>query len=214
MSGYTISATQDPPAMIDKPALRKEMRQRRRQLDPLQQRRASSALANRLSRQAFFQRATHIAAYLANDGEIDPLPLLYSAQRQGKHLYLPILVGKALTFVRFRPGVTPLRINRLGILEPVAQSSERIDPSGLDLVLLPLVAFDGRGGRLGMGGGFYDRTFARPNSRRRRSLPLLIGLAHACQQTTTLPIDPWDIPVDGIATDLALTIHHRRIGRT
>src|SRR5690606_40461575 len=65
---------------------------------------------------------------------------------------------------------------------------------------LPLVAFDARGNRLGMGGGFYDRTFARaPRARTLR--PRLVGLAHHFQQVASLPAEPWDIPLDAIATD-------------
>jgi 5-formyltetrahydrofolate cyclo-ligase len=70
----------------------------------------------------------------------------------------------------------------------------------LDVVLLPLVAFDRRGNRLGMGGGFYDRTFA-PRGRGRVSAPRLIGLAHGFQQVAELVDQPWDVPLRGVLTD-------------
>jgi 5-formyltetrahydrofolate cyclo-ligase len=134
------------------------------------------------------------------------MPLLHRAHRQGKHIYLPVLQGRALQFVRFRPGLTSLRPNQFGIPEPRALPATTIAPSQLDLVLLPLVAFDSQGGRLGMGSGFYDRTFAFVQARRPRCRPLLIGLAHRLQQVAALPSEPWDVPIAGVATDKAMLL--------
>jgi 5-formyltetrahydrofolate cyclo-ligase len=153
----------------------------------------------------------HIAGYLPNDGEISPLPLLHAAQRSGKCIYLPLLAtGKTLLFMRYRPGLTPLRRNRLGILEPYFRSEDLIPPERLDLALLPLVAFDIEGNRLGMGGGFYDRTFAFKQRRAQAVGPVLVGTAHQLQKTRdSLAIKRWDIPMDFIATDRALYTAHR-----
>ena len=192
--------------MTDKTALRQLMRARRRQLSASRQLNAALTLATRLQKQPLFQRSRRIAAYLPCDGEIDPMPLLHRAHRQGKHIYLPVLKGAALQFVRFRPGLTSMRPNQFGIPEPRALPAACIALSQLDLVLLPLVAFDAKGGRLGMGSGFYDRTFAFKQTRRRRSQPLLIGLAHHLQQVPALPREPWDVPVAGVATDKALLL--------
>ncbi len=185
--------------------LRQHFRAQRRALDGKTQHSASVALATRLAKQPFYRRATSIAAYLPNDGEISPIPLLHAAQRSGKRIYLPLLNGQALQFVRYRPGLTPLYHNRLGILEPYPRTSNLIPPECLDLVLLPLVAFDVDGNRLGMGGGFYDRTFAFKKNRPQGTRPLLVGTAHQLQKFAgSLAVNQWDIPLDAIATNRAL----------
>lgn len=187
--------------MTDKPALRQQMRTRRNKLSSVQQQQAAKSVAIRLQKHPLFQHSHRIAGYLANDGEVDPTPLLQCAQRLGKHIYLPVLAGQSLSFVRYRPGVTSLHTNQFGIPEPRALPSQTITPEQLDLVLLPLVAFDCRGGRLGMGGGFYDRTFAFKRRRQQRSRPLLLGLAHQLQRVPALPLEHWDVTLAGIATD-------------
>ncbi len=190
--------------MIDKPSQRQQIRQQRCLLSAAEQHHAALALATRLAKQAFYQRAETIAAYLPNDGEISPLPLLHHAQRLGKSIYLPVLEGSMLRFVRYRPGLTPLHRNRLGIFEPYPQARHLIEPTGLELVLLPLVAFDAAGNRLGMGGGYYDRSFAFKNSLPPVSKPILVGIAHQLQKVAVLSVDRWDIAMDSIATDRAL----------
>lgn len=89
--------------------------------------------------------------------------------------------------------------NRFGIPEP-RRSQRRLPPWLLQLVLMPLVGFDKRGGRLGMGGGFYDTTFAFKHQKM-GARPTLIGLAHACQEVESLPLAHWDVPLNAIATD-------------
>jgi len=190
--------------------LRRQLRQARRALTPREQRAASERLLRQLAHHPLFRRSRHIAFYLANDGEIDPAPLLERAARAGKRIYLPVLhpLGHdRLLFLRHRPG-DRLIPNRYGIPEPALRGGRRAPPWRLDLVCLPLVAFDARGNRLGMGGGFYDRTFARaPRARALR--PRLVGLAHHFQQVASLPAEPWDIPLDAIATDATLlTFRH------
>jgi 5-formyltetrahydrofolate cyclo-ligase len=191
--------------MTGKPTLRQLMREQRRLLNPLQQRRAAVALSAKLHKLPLFQRAQRIAAYLPNDGEIDTLPLLRRAHRQHKHIYLPVLRDGSLLFVRYRPGITRLQTNQFGIPEPQPLAGEIIAVTGLDLALLPLVAFDRQGHRLGMGGGFYDKTFA-CKQRRRRSRPLLIGLAHHMQQVAAIETEPWDVPLAGVVTDRAVLL--------
>ena len=109
---------------------------------------------------------------------------------------LPSLrAGNRLVFVEYRRGM-PMRANRFGILEPC--NAPPVALKELDVVCLPLVGFDRSGGRLGMGGGFYDRTFTRS---RTAAMPKLIGLAHSIQQCEQLPRDPWDIPLAGVLTE-------------
>jgi 5-formyltetrahydrofolate cyclo-ligase len=191
---FLIAPSFETDQLLDKRALRRSLRARRRALSTYSQRRAAQRLAQRVRQLPWFIRAGSIAFYLAADGEIDPLPLLRLAWRRGKRTFLPSLRGKHLVFVEYRPA-QPMRPNRLGIREPYG--SVPIELSQLDVVCMPLVGFDRGGRRLGMGGGFYDRTFAR----RRTKQPMLIGLAHSLQECTALPHEPWDIPLRGVATE-------------
>jgi 5-formyltetrahydrofolate cyclo-ligase len=121
--------------------------------------------------------------------------------QQNKCCYLPILTKeKTLLFVRYSPG-DELEPNRYGIPEPV-NKIQQIAPQALDLVILPLLAFDNAGHRLGTGGGYYDRTFAFLNQNKKNNIkcPLLLGLAYASQQAIALPVDAWDIPLKACLT--------------
>lgn len=96
-------------------------------------------------------------------------------------------------------------VNRFGIPEP-DRNAKRLPSRLLSVVLLPLVGFDSDGNRLGMGGGFYDRTFgyAIHSSARR---PRLIGVAYECQRSADgLPRRPWDVPLDGVVTEAGLRL--------
>lgn len=184
---------------MSKAELRERLRARRQRLDPLHQRRAAQRLARLVARAAFFRRARRLAFYLPNDGEIDPTPLLRLAAAAGKEIYLPRLDRRRrLQFARWRPG-EPLVRNRYGIPEP--RRGPTTPATRLDLIFVPTVGFDRSGRRLGMGGGFYDRTFARPRPHRR---PLLVGLAHHFQECAQLPADPWDVGLDLVVTDRGL----------
>lgn len=188
---------------LDRRILRRELRASRRALTPLQQRQASQRLFRRLAQHPLFRRSQHIAFYLANDGEIDPSPLFRLAQRLGKQCYLPVIAGwptQRMRFQRLRSDQRWKR-NRFGIQEPISNPHLQTDPWRLSLVLMPLVGFDQRGNRLGMGGGFYDRAFSYRRRHKNLSRPTLLGLAHACQEVAHLPTAAWDIPLDGIVSD-------------
>ncbi len=188
---------------LSRPALRRKLRQARRQLTPAQQRLAASRLYRQLAQHPVFRRARHIALYLPNDGEIDPGLLLRAAQRRGKATYLPVLTPwprTRMVFQRIKPGER-LRRNRFGIFEPVIRSARQRRVWALDLLLMPLVGFDGKGGRLGMGGGFYDRSLAYRAMRKKSHKPTLFGLAHECQRVDQLPLESWDVPIQGTVTD-------------
>lgn len=184
--------------------LRKALRAARRNLSPAQQKTAAAKLARQLRRCLPVLRATHIAFYLPNDGEIDPRPFVSALERMGKRCYLPRLHmdgSNRVWFVRYRHG-DALSPNRYGIPEP--HINQPILPAwALQVVLMPLVGFDSAGNRLGMGGGFYDRSFAFKRVRNTRK-PLLVGLAHSVQEVPALPAEAWDMPVDYIATDEGL----------
>lgn len=189
-------------ADLSRTQLRRQLRQLRRQLSPLEQRRASRALHQRIAHNPVFRRARHIALYLAADGEIDPRTLLQAAQQRSKQVYLPVLrrwPRNRMDFQQVRPGETLVR-NRYGIAEP-AQCRARQRPAWtLDLLLLPLVGFDAHGGRLGMGGGFYDRSLAYLARRKNWHKPTMLGLAHECQRVDKLPLAEWDVRLTAVVT--------------
>lgn len=175
------------------------MRQRRRSLGARAALLRDQQLCRHLLALPLLQHCRHIAGYWPNDGEIGPLPALRHWHQQGKTVYLPqLLANKQLRFACWHGDVRGLRANRFGIPEPVQR--RHVSGCQLDAVLMPLVAFDRNGNRLGMGGGYYDRSFAfRLVGWRNR--PLLIGLAHDFQQQPALPCESWDIPLDMIVTN-------------
>lgn len=184
-----------------RPELRRLLRQTRRALSTQQQRQAARQLYRQLAQHPCFRRARHIALYLPSDGEIDPRPLLRAAQRRGKTTYLPVLSAwprTKMVFQRIRPQER-LRLNRFRIQEPRPQPRQQRPVWALDLLLMPLVGFDDQGGRLGMGGGFYDRSLAR--LRKNGHKPTRLGLAHECQKVERLALASWDVPLHATVTD-------------
>ena len=143
----------------------------------------------------------HIAIYFSNDGEIDTSLLINNLWQENHVLYLPVIhpFNKAnLLFQRYEKN-SPMRANRYGILEPKLNCTQICPLANLDYLLMPLVAFDNQGNRLGMGGGFYDRTLARLHEQNWQK-PQLIGLAHECQKVEKLPVESWDVPLKTIIT--------------
>jgi 5-formyltetrahydrofolate cyclo-ligase len=176
-------------------ALRREMRMRRRTLAPFRRRLATRVILQKVLALPAYRRAKHLALYWPADGEPDVRGLAEYARLQGKRVYLPVVAhGGAMRFAPWLRGAK-LRRNRYGIPEPRG-GSRRLAASRLDLVIMPLVAFDARGHRLGMGGGYYDRALA---GRRRR--PFLAGAAFSFQQATRVPAQPWDVPLDVVVTE-------------
>jgi len=187
---------------------RKQLRQSiRRQRCAIGLREAGSCaeqLAQHVCAGRFAHNSRHIAAYLASDGEIDPLPLIQRLWQLGKKLYLPVISPfskNKLWFARFEPG-DRLVFNRYGIPEP--ERRRLIKPCNLDLVFTPLVAFDTKGHRLGMGGAFYDRSFAFLGKRTRLHKPKLVGLAYEFQKQDTIRVNSWDIPLNAVVTETAI----------
>ena len=191
------------PALLPRPQLRRLLRQARRALTPAQQRQAAHGLYKQLAQHPLFRRAHHIALYLPNDGEIDPRLLLRAAQRRGKATYLPVLSPwpqTKMVFQRIHPG-EKMQPNRFRLSEPRKNIARQCKVWTLDLVLLPLVGFDDAGGRLGMGGGFYDRSLAYLARRKQWRKPTLLGLAHECQKVERLAQASWDVPLQGTVSD-------------
>lgn len=199
-------------------AIRQQVRKLRQALSPQQQQQAAQQLAAQMLQLLQVIDATSIALYLSNDAELDTKPLIQALWQAGKHIYLPILhpfVPGYLIFQRYQQD-TPMKLNQFKIPEPVLNCAQLLPVASLDVICTPLVAFDTKGNRLGMGGGFYDRTLsqitgsqitgsqiasAQPAQQNNTKPPTtLIGLAHQCQQVAEIPVEPWDIPLPLIVT--------------
>jgi len=187
--------------------LRHTLRRRRRAVTPAERRRCAQRLARLATANAVFSRSRNIAIYLSNDGELDPAPLAERLRHMGKALFLPALRGSRLWFLPYEAR-TPMTMNRFGIPEPRLSPRRRCPTRALDVVLVPLVAFDEAGNRLGMGAGYYDQTFAshRYSCWRR---PTLIGVGYDFQRVADLPHQSWDVPLRGVATESGLTFFSR-----
>lgn len=187
--------------MHDRKELRRTLRARRSSLDAASREHAAAALCERIVLLDCYRKARHLAAYVAVGGEMDPGPLLRAALAQGKQVYLPRIPPQhpgLLQFFSWSPGAA-LPLNRLGIPEPEAAEGARIAADRLDLVLVPLLAFDAQGHRLGMGGGYYDRSFAFVKTRAQH--PTLLGVAYEFQRLEHLAQESWDVPLDGVVTE-------------
>jgi 5-formyltetrahydrofolate cyclo-ligase len=188
----------------DKIQLRKALRAQRRGLSPQVQHETARTVAEIALDEAHFPLGQHIALFMSADGEVDTGPLLDGLMARGKACYLPVLVEDttSLLFRQLVPG-RPLVTNVYGLKEPDAEVPV-ITPEQLDTVFMPLVGFDGSGNRLGMGKGYYDRTFAFLTENATAG-PVLIGLAHECQRVGKLEAAAWDVPLWGILTGLGFT---------
>lgn len=194
--------------MIDHSALRTHLRKKRRELSHTRQAEKAESLATHVAAHPLFLTSKKIACYISVDSEIDPAPLLYRALRLGKSIYLPVLVPfgeNRLWFAPFHEG-SHLVLNKYGIPEPQVPWKQMLSPRSLDLVLTPLVGFDSQCSRLGMGGGFYDKTFAFLKLRHSWVKPRLLGMAYDLQKTAKISSNKWDVPLHGVATESGILL--------
>tara|TARA_R110002110_G_scaffold333755_2_gene544522 strand:+ start:84625 stop:85212 length:588 start_codon:yes stop_codon:yes gene_type:complete len=184
-----------------KPALRTQLRRQRQALAPAFRSQAAAAAAALASGLPGWDTAQHVAFYWPADGELDPLPLA-AACRQRCTLYLPVLAGANQLLFRRWDADTAFAVNPFGIPEPESGNPERA-AAGLDIIFVPLVGWQRDGYRLGMGGGFYDRTLAGQEA------PLKVGLGFSCQELEGMAAEPWDVALDYVLTETTL---HRCAG--
>ncbi len=193
----------------DKTDLRRRLRTRRNTLSVEERRLAERRLALNVAGTRLFLTSRRIACYLPNDGEIDTRGVIEHIGRLRKACYLPVLSRLShdrLWFARIKPD-TRFTPNRFGIPEPVVKARELVRAQELDLILMPLVGFDDRGNRLGMGGGYYDRSLEFLRHRRCWRKPHVLGLAYDFQRLNGLDPDPWDVPLQGVVTDRAVYLY-------
>lgn len=154
-----------------------------------------------LVRSTLFRTSESIAAYISVKSEFRTRFLLETIMRQHKKLYLPVLQDapqQSMQFIRYTTS-SRLKQNRYGIPEP--QAGKKLPAQRLDLVIMPLLGFDAHGNRLGMGGGYYDRSFAFCMHISPLARPFLLGLAYDVQEVNTLDVQPWDVPLDAVLTE-------------
>ncbi len=188
--------------MSDKKAIRQQYREKRLSLPAYRQQLASYSIGDKILRKvSAIKHAESIAFYIANDGEIDLFPLMLHCLKHGRRCYLPVLKGpdeKKLGFAEWAPGKIMSR-NKYGIAEPLVPHHHLLTADELDLIFMPLVAFDDTGNRLGMGGGYYDRTlaeFCHGKTHRAVRKPFLVATGHNIQHSRQLPRDKWDVTPD------------------
>ncbi|MDE1477192.1 5-formyltetrahydrofolate cyclo-ligase [Xenorhabdus bovienii] len=189
---------QSDPFLSLRKSIRKQIRQLRQNLSPEQQSRFAQQVAQNVVSHPKIQQANKVALYLSFDGELDTRPLIQQLWQQNKQVYLPVLHPfnqHHLLFLHYH-AETSLNCNRFNIEEPPLDVRQVLPVSELDVMFIPLVAFDNTGQRLGMGGGFYDRTLAK--WQQQNFYP--IGLAHDFQLVNVLPSANWDIPLPEIIT--------------
>jgi 5-formyltetrahydrofolate cyclo-ligase len=180
--------------------IRKKLRARRARLTPHERLEAADGLVEQLEALPEIQSDEFIAGYWAVRGELALHRVASGIVRRGQQYHLPVCHQDGLRFAPWAPGraVAP---NRYGIPEPKIDESELVAPEDMQLVLVPLLAFDRQGHRLGSGAGYYDRSFAFLRQGERPREPVLIGVAYSFQEVEHIAPQEWDVPLDFIATE-------------
>lgn len=184
---------------LSKNDIRKNLLHKRKKLTNQEQQKKSELIINHIKQSDVFKQATKIAFYHAVRGEADPSGLM--RENKEKQFYLPILSSNKSQGLIFAPidNNTRYKHNEFLIPEPIVEPDEFIKAEKLDLVIMPLLGFDSKGNRLGMGGGYYDRCFAFKQTQIVK--PILMGFAYDFQQVDLPDAEPWDIGLDIIATE-------------
>jgi len=182
------------------------MRRERQSLTELARADAGLAVLTQLRKLSLFHTSRATGLYLANDGELPLFSVAEDIWKRKRRCLLPVIFGYRQRKLHFSDYHTDssFKNNQYGIAEPIFPRQKQLKPLSMDLVLMPLVAFDGAGNRLGMGGGYYDRSFAFLKHRRSWRRPFLVGVAYDFQQVDSLTFDRWDIPLNAIVTPTQL----------
>ena len=184
-------------------SLRASLRARRRAVSAAARARAARQIARHADHVLNLRSGQRIGIYAATAEELDTSCLIALALRRGCLVYLPCIDRRrrvpAMRFAQITAAARPLQRNRFGIAEPEGPrlASVRL----LDVVFLPLVAFDRHGARLGMGGGYYDRAFAFRRLRTIWHAPLLVGIGYASQEVASITPAAHDVPLDLVITE-------------
>jgi len=188
--------------------LRRTLRQQRNSLTADSRLRFNQSINQHLLNSKLLQSVSSIACYLANDGEPSLDAFIQASLQSNCSIYLPVIDDNKLCFAAYQFG-DQLSNNQFNIPEPAKKCL--IVTARLPVILVPLVGFDAKGNRLGMGGGYYDRSLDFIKQPSSQELPLLIGIAYQTQHTTELDAQPWDIPLDAVITEKGITTFSQRL---
>lgn len=190
---------------------RRRLKRARRELSGDVRAAAEQAIARTLGQLVFMRRGSRVAMYLPMGGEVDLRPAIEAAVRRGVAVFVPRIACRRrarMAFVRWSPDA-PRRLNAYGIEEPESGAAP-MPVLRLDAVVMPVVGFDRRGNRLGMGAGYYDRALRRRvDTTRRWRRPRLVGVAFACQELPAIPASSWDVALDLIVTERGTLVPER-----
>jgi 5-formyltetrahydrofolate cyclo-ligase len=193
-----MSPTTDQPANDTTAMIRRALRSKRRKLSEHSRTAHDASIRQHLLQLTGSKKLNSIAAFWPFDGEPDVIPLCRQMISSGKEIALPVISSDADVAMKFhlwRPS-TVLKPNKFGICEP--QETEILDLAGFDLLLIPLVAYDSTGSRIGMGSGYYDRHL---ENIRDLPSPLRLGIAYGLQEVDLINKNKWDIPLHGVVNE-------------
>jgi 5-formyltetrahydrofolate cyclo-ligase len=195
---------------MDKAALRRQLRERRKAIGVARRQAASRAVVGLALRHHLLAKGRRIGIYMPANSEIDVLPLLNRAVSMQACCFLPIVPRRGRKRMWFsQMGKRPAWVlNRYGIPENLHPLAKRVRAQSLDLLFMPLLGFDSRGFRLGMGGGYYDASLAYLKRFRRWRRPRVVGVAFSVQELEGVPNDSWDIPLDAVLTEREYRVFH------
>lgn len=186
---------------MNKIEIRKNMLSMRKELSRSIFTHSSQAINTAILELDVYKNARKIALYMAVNNEVCLNQVWKHAQQNQKKCYFPKVCEENMHFL---PGfnLDQFTTNKWGILEPDKSIQDAIDINELDIIILPLVAFDCKGNRIGMGKGFYDKAL------KNAIKPALIGAAYDFQKFTKINAETWDIKLDIIATENAIYYSH------
>jgi len=198
------------PDQLNKAALRRQLRTLRKAIGLTQRHAASKTVVGLALRHHLLARGRRIGIYMPAKSELDVLPLLNRALAMRARCFLPIVPRQGCKRMWFsQMGERPAWVaNRYGIPEYRHPLAKRVRVQNLDLLFMPLLGFDARGFRLGMGGGYYDASLAYLKRFHRWRRPWVVGVAFSLQEVEQVPSDPWDIPLDAVLTEQGYRMFH------
>lgn len=187
--------------MFDKPTIRHSILAQRKQLASDFVSIASQLITRKVISSAVFKKSQHVACYLSNDNEVSTHEIISKAILDEKHIYIPVFTANKTIAFYLLDKKTVLIKNKYGIEEPDISNQLPVLPETLDLILLPLVAFDAEGNRLGRGAGAYDRYLQFTKTLPVGQRPYLMGLAYDFQKVDKIIAESWDVPLDAVITE-------------
>lgn len=183
-------------------SLRQSLQLQRRSISQKEREHFDYCIHQNLIKSGVLLRSNRIAGYFSNNGEPAVDLLMQICGERNLAFYLPVINKRILRFCLYKWG-DDLQNNVFNIPQPANQHS--LPSQFLSTILMPLVGFDSQGNRLGMGGGYYDRSLSFTLASSCKKKPLLIGIAYSCQQVKNIIRQNWDVSLDAVITEKGLT---------